>query len=346
MIRNLYKGGATLSGSCALNFVALTQCVLRLVTLMLLAAVLILNQGSALAALAQEAQGQDPFRLSVTQSNLLPSQQPRSAAQFAAPAYPIGTAQFNQSQPQFAYPTQAQSSPPNQSQLGRPTQPQFANQNRPQFSGQIQMPPTRIFSAAAASHSGPSLMSDSSPLAYDLTICQDDPNFHPPYLLPRPEILNPGSGFGESPQNVQLWQNWADHVAMAAWSAWRQHALPEFGCAEIDITLNRDGSFKAKRGIYSYYSPRTDLPVEQAPFLMQLDPFLNYLRNTKVFRIPDAIRMSGSQTIEFQIQVGVRQKDRANPYSWCGFMNDWKWWTGSGLPVYHRIECELNGLGK
>lgn len=270
---------------------------------------------------AQE-QNQEAFQLSVTQSNVLQNKQPPPT------------------------PNHAQFAPPNQSQFAGPSQPQYANQNSPQFRGQVLMPPTRVFSAAAASHSGPGLLNDSSPLAYDLTICQDDPNFHPPYLVPNPEILNPGSGFGESPQNVRLWQTWADHVAMAAWTAWRQHALPEFGCAEIDITLNRDGSFQAKRGNHRYYSARPDVPVEQAPFLMQLDPFLNYLRNTRVFRMPEGIRLNGYSTIEFQLQVGVRQKDRANPYSWCGFMNDWKWWTNSGLPVYDRIESELNGLGK
>lgn len=307
-----------------------------------LAAILVLLPN--LDGYAQE-QNQEAFQLSVTQSNVLQNKQPPPAPQFA-PNYPTGTPQFNQTPGQFAYPTQAQFATPNRTQFSGPSQPQYTNQNVPQFRGHVQMPPTRVFSAAAANHSGPGLLNDSSPLAYDLTICQDDPNFHPPYLVPNPEILSPGSGFGESAQNVRLWQSWADHVAMVAWTAWRQHALPEFGCAEIDITLNRDGSFQAKRGNYRYYSARSDVPVEQAPFLMQLDPFLNYLRNTRVFKMPEGIRLNGYSTIEFQLQVGVRQKDRANPYSWCGFMNDWKWWTNSGLPVYDRIESELNGLGK
>lgn len=203
--------------------------------------------------------------------------------------------------------------------------------------------PARIPSAEAMTHSGPSLLNEPGPLAFDLTICQDDPNFHPPYLLPRPEVLAMPNGFHESPQNVHLWQVWADNVAMTAWNEWRQHALPVFGCAEIDIKLNRDGTFQAKRGNYRYYSPNNDLPVEQAPFLQQLNPFLKYLQDKRVFRIPDAIYMEGP-SIEFQIQLGVREKDRQNPYSWCGFMKDWQWWTASGLQVYHRIECEKNGL--
>lgn len=271
------------------------------------------------------------FELSVTQSSTLPAQAPAfTPQQIANPYYPPQT--------QFPAPAQRQFTNPGQAQFGYPNRPQFRNPTPP--------PPTRIFSAAAVSHSGPGLLSDPSPLAYDLTICQDDANFHPPYLVPQPEILNPGSAFGESPHNVRLWQAWADRVAMDAWMAWRQSALPVFGCAEIDIKLNRDGSFQAKRGNYRHHLPNAEMPEEQSAFLMQLDPFLKHLQNTRVFRIPDNIVMRDSPTLEFQIQVGVRQKDRANPYSWCGFMNDWKWWTGSGLQVYHRIECDLRGLGK
>ena len=205
--------------------------------------------------------------------------------------------------------------------------------------------PTRMPSKESWLHTGPWFLAEPGPLAYDLTICQDDPNFHPPYLVPNPEILAMPNGFHESVQNVRLWQTWADNVAMMAWNEWRALALGEFGCAEIDIKLNRDGTFQAKRGNYRYYSARTDLPVEQAPFLQQINPFLKVLQDKRVFRIPDSINMEGP-TIDFQIQLGVREKDPQNRYSWSGFMNDWKWWTGTGLQVYHRIECQKNGISK
>lgn len=275
----------------------------------------------------------EAFRLSASQNNSLPPQQPSPSG--IVP--PRTSNSYYPNQPKFTSPLQNQYI----SAL-----PQMGYSNRPQFVNPVQTAPSRIFSAEAVTHSGPGFLSEAGPLAYDLTICQDDANFHPPYLLPNPEILNPGAGFGESSQNVRSWQIWADRVAFDAWKAWRQHALPVFGYAEIDITLNRDGSFRAKRGIFGYHSDRPDMPVEQAPFLTQLDPFLNYLENARIFRIPDSTRLIGSSTIDFQLQLGVRQKDQAHPYSWCGFMKDWSWWTGTGLPVYQRVEYDLNGLGK
>lgn len=311
----------------------------------LLASILILQSIVCLSANAQDTQSQSPqeqagnssgrqtvyptnpecdpatgFRLSATQNQMMPPPQ-------------VGV-----SQPQFTNPVQ----------VPYPVQQNYAGPIQGRFAHSTQIPPpppVPVFSAAAREHSGPVLLSDQSPLAYDLTICQDDPNFHPPYLVPHPEVLNT-PGFRESPQNVRLWQAWADRVAMASWTEWRRYALPEFGCAEIDIKLNRDGSFQAKRGVFKYYAPDPSMPVEQAPFLRQLNPFLKHLQDTRIFRIPDGIYLDGSQTVEFQLQIGVRRKDRANPYSWCGFMKDWQWWTGTGLQVYHRIECELQGLGK